>query len=511
MSRGESSAYRWLVDAHDGSEAFRRGRRGSSISIALVRDESVVLGVVCAPCPPVGKEDLIRWVEGGPILRNGLEVKTSWPSVLERYDVVLVPEDGDEKPTAYAAGVAPARFLSVPSAAYRLALTAVGEGVAAVLHGDVSLLQVAAAHGIVKAAGGTLRNQKGVEPGYGRAVNSASTYGSVVAGGGPDVVRALLEAPWTRITGAPREDLPFVSSRPDRVEKDATRLDRAQGVMLGQLIGDALGAQVEFKNAKSISDSFPDGVRTLRDGGPFNTLAGQPTDDSEMAVGMARAIVEAGGYSAEGAAQAYVDWYRSFPFDMGNTVRTACRAGSLALRESRSVPDAMRAAALADSQANGALMRIAPLAIFGHRSVERAVADAIEDARLTHPNSVCRAANAAFVAALVDGLNGGDPPSMRAAAESRGRGCYEEAEPVSSVSSSRGRRRRSSTKRIGDGYCMRFRTRSSSFFTPTPSKRASFERWEEGATRTRTGLSRARSLEPGTARREFLPTGESRY
>ena len=57
-------------------------------------------------------------------------------------------------------------------------------------------------------------------------------------------------------------------------------LDRAQGCLLGQLAGDALGSLVEFQSPGKIRRGYPDGVWELANGGTWNTIAGQPTDDS---------------------------------------------------------------------------------------------------------------------------------------------------------------------------------------------------------------------------------------
>jgi len=54
-------------------------------------------------------------------------------------------------------------------------------------------------------------------------------------------------------------------------------------------------------------------------GGCWNTLAGQPTDDSEMAMMLARSILDQGGYQAGAARDAYSWWKSSGPFDMGGT------------------------------------------------------------------------------------------------------------------------------------------------------------------------------------------------
>ena len=61
-------------------------------------------------------------------------------------------------------------------------------------------------------------------------------------------------------------------------------VNRAQGCLLGQLAGDALGSLVEFQSLEEIRRNYPGGVRELADGGTRSTIAGQPTDDSEMAL-----------------------------------------------------------------------------------------------------------------------------------------------------------------------------------------------------------------------------------
>ena len=154
---------------------------------------------------------------------------------------------------------------------------------------------------------------------------------------------------------------------------DAEALSRAQGCLLGQLAGDALGSLVEFWETEEIREAYPEGVRELADGGTWDTIAGQPTDDSEMALSLARMIVEQGRYDPAAARKAYVTWLHSDPFDCSSTVYSGL-AG-------RPNPD---------SQANGALMRISPLGIFGaYREPAEMAEWARQDAALTHPHPVC--------------------------------------------------------------------------------------------------------------------------
>jgi len=169
------------------------------------------------------------------------------------------------------------------------------------------------------------------------------------------------------------------------------KISRAQGCLLGQLAGDALGSLVEFQSADEIRRTYPNSVRELADGGTWKTIAGQPTDDSEMALMLARMLVEQKRYDAHQAREAYSLWLDSGPFDCGNTVRSGLRGKpNLA------------------SQANGAMMRISPLGIFGANFDLRQVAEwARQDAVLTHPNPVCFQANALFAMAIAYSISTG--------------------------------------------------------------------------------------------------------
>jgi ADP-ribosylglycohydrolase len=169
-----------------------------------------------------------------------------------------------------------------------------------------------------------------------------------------------------------------------------------------------LGSLVEFKSATSIGSQYPDGPRLLKDGGTWQTIAGQPTDDSEMALALARSIIKANNYGEEEAATAYAQWYDSHPFDIGVTTSTALGPASHALNQGLPVAPAARAHASVTSQANGALMRASPLAIFGTGLEPYQVARlARTDAGITHPHEVCRSANEVFAVAIAYAIRTG--------------------------------------------------------------------------------------------------------
>jgi ADP-ribosylglycohydrolase len=158
--------------------------------------------------------------------------------------------------------------------------------------------------------------------------------------------------------------------------------------LLGQLAGDSLGGLVEFRTEESIRNDYPTGLRDLQDGGHWHTLAGQSTDDSEMALMLARTLAHEGRYDPASVLAAYRHWYASRPFDAGlATGRALAGIG----------PDP-------DTQANGSLMRASPLGIFAVGRSDLAADLARQDSRLTHPSPVCQDACAAFVAAIAHAI-----------------------------------------------------------------------------------------------------------
>ena len=179
--------------------------------------------------------------------------------------------------------------------------------------------------------------------------------------------------------------------------QEASRRSRARGCLLGQLAGDSLGSLVEFLSPEQIRRQYPHGVRELHDGGVWSTLAGQPTDDSEMALALARSLAARGAYDARAVREAYVAWLASEPFDKGSTI-TVALTGRPNLQ----------------SQANGSLMRISPLGIFGARHEAEQVLDwARQDAALTHPHPVCVQATQLYTLAIAHAVQtGAEAPEL---------------------------------------------------------------------------------------------------
>jgi len=381
----------WLVDPNEGTTAWLAGRRGAAVSIALIEGTRPVLGVVFAFNAPDDRGDLIAWAEGGPLLRNGQPTEHAWPTAAGSAQVVLLPPSACDEPDQSVRLAAPLRFHCVPGVAYRLALVAVGDGDGALVTQGAMAADLAAGHALLAGAGGQLVDAWGEPVRYTRDLD-VSTRSDVFAGA-PAVIARLRQLDWKHLN-EPRSRQP--GRMPHAGAVDAGQLSRAQGCFMGQLCGDALGSQLEFMTPQQVAQQPTECRRDLVGGGPFGLIAGQPTDDSEMALLLAHTLVGADRYHAEAAWEAYEQWLVSRPFDMGNTIVSALSGHPQP-----------------ESQANGALMRISPLGIFGAARDPRQVAGwAREDAALTHPHVVCCDANALFAAAVAvavgEGVGAGD-------------------------------------------------------------------------------------------------------
>ena len=100
--------------------------------------------------------------------------------------------------------------------------------------------------------------------------------------------------------------------------------DRALGAYLGLALGDALGATLEFMSPEEVRARY--GVhRQITGGGWLSLPAGAVTDDTEMSLALGESILETSGFSAKGAAEAFVRWLRSDPRDCGHTCRRGIR------------------------------------------------------------------------------------------------------------------------------------------------------------------------------------------
>ena len=401
------SAEIWMVDPQDGTFEFTSGKRGSAISVALLKSKVPALGVVHSPLSPDRGRDTIAWAEGaGPIQRNGKALAVDLSQRLLRAgEYVFATGSSALRPGAWSRAVAPARFIAMPSIAYRLARVAAGDGAATVSIHGVNEYDVAAGMALMRGAGGVVLDAEG------KAVELTGTLQRRLSGcfaGSPGAAAQLAAHDWKSLEREPSLKARSILGFPRRAPE--ARVDRAQACLLGQVIGDSLGALVEFKDADEIARLFPGGVRELADGGVYHTIAGQPTDDSEMALALARSMVGERAFQPEKILEKYREWLQTRPVDIGATTER----GLLGLHTT-------------DSESNGSLMRVSPIGVWAAGDPARAAEAARADSALTHKNPLCVEACAGYAAAIAAGVAGASREAMREAALANCRGRAREA------------------------------------------------------------------------------------
>ena len=178
-----------------------------------------------------------------------------------------------------------------------------------------------------------------------------------------------------------------------------------RGAILGAMAADAAGATLEFLGRKPSLYEVREALEMVG-GGCWGTAPGQITDDGELAMSLLRALCEmktktGGRFDINTVAHHYLLWFSSSPFDIGGTTANGLRGG-LDLQHEKA--QGMINAALKNnmgSKANGALMRIAPLGVWGASvDEEQLVEAAFLDAQLTHCNPICCMANGAYTVAI---------------------------------------------------------------------------------------------------------------
>jgi ADP-ribosyl-[dinitrogen reductase] hydrolase len=183
---------------------------------------------------------------------------------------------------------------------------------------------------------------------------------------------------------------------------DALR-DRYRGVLLGKAIGDALGATVEFMSRSAIQEQYGE-LRDIIGGGWLTLPAGEITDDTQMAICIARSIVDRKGFDAEDISRHFVAWYRSNPPDIGNTTVHALRqlAEGVPWQEAgKNTHEAMRPR----DASNGSVMRSAPVAMLERLNPDLNRHHSVDSSRITHANPLCTEGCVVLNAAIATLLN----------------------------------------------------------------------------------------------------------
>ncbi|KAL9643059.1 hypothetical protein ABK040_003860 [Willaertia magna] len=170
-------------------------------------------------------------------------------------------------------------------------------------------------------------------------------------------------------------DLLLPNENQSKTQIEIQHLDRCLGTLLGCCLGDILGSKLEFKPFSRLI--------TLHEKHLVIDLAkGKYTDDSEMMIALTSCLIHKKEINAESCSKFYVKWFRDIGPMRGygpsvSNILNGLYKGQLSYKDSATT------FYKEGSYANGALMRIAPLAMpFIHYNLvkkERIIMDSMTD------------------------------------------------------------------------------------------------------------------------------------
>jgi ADP-ribosyl-[dinitrogen reductase] hydrolase len=159
----------------------------------------------------------------------------------------------------------------------------------------------------------------------------------------------------------------------------STLIEKYRGTLLGLACGDAVGTAVEFRSRGSFAP-----LTDMVGGGPFGLAPGQWTDDTSMALCLAESLLNKSGFDAVDQMGRYLNWWQwgylsstGECFDIGMTIKEA-------LMKYVETKNPFSGSTAPDSAGNGSLMRLAPVVLFYHPSLENVTFFCSESSRTTH-------------------------------------------------------------------------------------------------------------------------------
>lgn len=181
---------------------------------------------------------------------------------------------------------------------------------------------------------------------------------------------------------------------------------RGAGALLGLAVGDALGTTLEFSTPSltPFSTARTGPHREIVGGGPFRVARGQVTDDTMMAVCLARSLAAHPSLDVADLAARYVAW-RRVSFDVGAQTAAALDRVAAGVPPLEAGLATWRASG-GRAAGNGSLMRTTPIGVRFADDRDARVRAALEDSLVTHADPACVLACAAHDGAVAAAVRG---------------------------------------------------------------------------------------------------------
>jgi poly(ADP-ribose) glycohydrolase ARH3 len=154
-------------------------------------------------------------------------------------------------------------------------------------------------------------------------------------------------------------------------------LDRFRGCMLGLAVGDALGSPFEGIDGYGIYKTFGVAINIVRNPPVDGSL--EYTDDTEMMIGLAEALLESGRVDEDVLMAAFArnfDVRRGYGAGAKQIIATAQTGGDWRRKSQELFPNG--------SFGNGAAMRVAPIGLLFQHDLDRVEREAVLSAQVTH-------------------------------------------------------------------------------------------------------------------------------
>jgi ADP-ribosyl-[dinitrogen reductase] hydrolase len=185
--------------------------------------------------------------------------------------------------------------------------------------------------------------------------------------------------------------------------------DAAATVLLGLACGDALGRPVEFQSADAIAAQHGTVTEMLGDG-THGQPAGTVTDDTDLALCIARSLVDNEAFDGQDVAERFHEWYESGPFDIGLMTADALREFGRGTSWRDAGRNVWQHRQEGSNAGNGSVMRCAPYAIAFTDDLDSLARVSKQSSAITHYDSRCTYGCAILNTTIAGFLRGEDDP-----------------------------------------------------------------------------------------------------
>lgn len=164
--------------------------------------------------------------------------------------------------------------------------------------------------------------------------------------------------------------------------------DRFQGCIWGQVIGDALGLGTEFMTKEEVKTIYPNGLnyydQIVQDAHRSRWPKGAWTDDTDMMLCIANAIIKDREVRYTSIAQRFKDWFKGNPMGIGAHTHKVLSIGDYTEKPFECAEMIWKLSGK-KAAANGAVMRTSVVGLWSWDTIEHAE----NICRLTHSDPRC--------------------------------------------------------------------------------------------------------------------------